>query len=304
MERMRGDRVYILFISDPYVERTFFSAFEKYEKFEFVFLEQNHPEMRYLQNSNVHLLKFDEALDLCDCIYIYPGLTVSQKLIQKCKKYAEAKGIEIHIHDISGKYTQTINDVLSAVQVDIANYVMPLPTILILQVGKMVQIEKAELDLCQALNNNHINYHLCTTSISSELNSMMNRLGTPWVSHEDQRGTDILIVSLCIDIMDTIINDAESIMLYDIICKIQPDYIIACCEYDYTHVEKLKDSIGVKYNIVIDSFFKSEYVSLQTNGEQEFSLFMGELFNADLFQDVRRKLSFPEGVKEIPLITK
>ena len=145
----------------------------------------------------------------------------------------------------------------------------------------------------------NIKYLLHTNTLFSQINTMADLLNINVIYKKNNDDAQISVISINENVLDLISNDIENIFFDKFLRTVKPDYIIMCFENDYIFQDKLNDIFKIKYSLPIDVFVRSEYVSLKSNNELEFPLFIESVMNINLFNVIRAKLTFPLGVKEI-----
>lgn len=283
----------ILFISEPYIERLLLDYFTYEKTHTFIMLKLNHPEIKNNIENNICFLHLQEALISCDCIYILYSENISNSIISKCKLVSKERGLPLYC--VNNQKKQDTKEYLGNI---LKSYVPNLPLILLLQAGVNTQIEKAEIALCHTLIHNNIKYKLHTNTWLPQINTMSTNLNTIPAYITTDIDAQISIFTIGENLLDLSSNHSENIFFDSFMRTIHPDYIIVCCENDYSLQNKLSDFFQCKYSYTIDVFYRSEYVSLKSN-DDEFSLFVENVTNTDLFDDIKTKLTYPLGVKEI-----
>ena len=287
--------MYVLFVSEPYIERSLLDYFNQVTVHKFILLKANHPEIQNCIMNNIHFMHLHEALELYDYIYIFGSEKISNSIITRCSIMAKQREIPLFCtikHQNDKEMKDYFDDIIASTPAN-------LPTVLILQAGMNAQIEKTELNLYNSLRNNNIKYLLHTNTLFSQINTMADLLNINVIYKKNNDDAQISVISINENVLDLISNDIENIFFDKFLRTVKPDYIIMCCENDYIFQDKLNDIFKIKYSLPIDVFVRSEYVSLKSNNELEFPLFIESVMNINLFNDIRAKLTFPLGVKEI-----
>lgn len=284
----------ILFISEPYIERLLFDFFNQNHIHQFLFLKANHPQMNNSDYSNLLFFSFDEALKKCDCIYILSSHYLPISIVEKCQVYAacEAKqffcdSIEDEKDNISDStYIKHILSTISSKK----------PNILVLQAGKKAQIERVELNICSCLYENGVKYALYSDTWSNKIKDMSKSLGLLCPYGELNEANQLNVVTLKADVADLLNRN----LLFDhFMYSVKPDYIVMAYENGYNLQHKLNDVLKTKYSRAIDIFIKSEYVSLTLNDTKDITLFIENIPMVNIFDDVKYKLTFSLGIKEL-----
>lgn len=284
----------ILFISEPYIERLLFDYFAENSSHQFIFLKANHPQMNDNEFSNLFFYSFDEALNKCDYIYILSSGCLPISMLKKCNAYAESTGKHL-ICDSVDREENSISD-----NAYIENVLLTIssekPNILILQVGKKTQIERVELNLCSRLNENGIKYALYSNTWSDKIKTISKSLNLSCPYGEVNIANQINVITLKSNIVDLF----NSNLYFDrFMFSVKPDFIVMSCENGYDLQQKLDEIFKLKYSREIDVFIESEYVSLRLNGEKEITLFIEKTPSKNIFDDIKNKLTFPHGIKEL-----
>lgn len=284
----------ILFISEPYIERSLFEYFYQNNSHKFILLKANHSQIQEFERNNILFLDLEEALQTCNGIYFLSTDNVPTSLLNKCQSYiSESKSdIELYFQEINHE-----NDVETYIEKQMLLTKYDLPNILILQVGENAQLERTEIELCAELKNSGIGYVLHSNSWIDCISNMARSLGLFDPSEKNEK-TQIEIVSIKADISQLITNDVKNMYFEKFVRFLRPDYIIMCCENDYNHQQFMNNVISVKYSRAIDLFVKSEYVLLKFNDE-EITLFVQDIKYEALLEDIKNKLTFPKGIQHI-----
>ena len=286
--------MYILIISDPYIERSLIDYFTHMNNRSFILLRANHPEIQTCVKNNIYFMDLNEALEYCDCVYILNTENIPDSLIAKCRLATDIKGIPFlcsGMFDIKKDIKEHFNDIETSKAIG-------LPVILILQAGIMTQIEKTELNLCTLLQSNNVRYLLHTNSWLPEISKMANLLNVA-APYKDDDLPQIAVVTIKENVLDFLRDSTDSAYFDDFVRTIRPDYIIMCCENDCDFQNQVDKIFSIKYSRSIDTFILSEYVSLQSSNKNAICLFIENTKNINLFDDIKIKLTFPLGVKEI-----
>jgi hypothetical protein len=283
--------MHILFISEPYVERTLLNYFSKICEHTVILLQANHPELRLDTVRNVQIMNLHDALMLCDSIYILGSEKVSAALVEKCLSAAEQRGIQhccIEKFDGTAKLATYLDGVL-------ATYSKNVPVVLVLQAGKRAQVERTELHLCGSLNINGVKFAFHSNTGASKMNDFARALCANDMFRTEEEA-QISIVTIKEDLISLMDNAKENMVFDSFIRSIQPDFVIVCCENDFNLHNKMNEMFMAKYSREIDTFVVSEYVSLGSNKHSEVALFINGNEIIDLFGQIVDKLTFPNGV--------
>lgn len=287
----------ILFIAEPYIDRLFFDFFAQNFLHQFIVLKENHPEVFENEYDNICFCNLEEALNKSDSIIIFSSKNLPQKLIDRCYNHAKNTGKTIFYEFLDDR--EDIDSVKSYI-VDLLSTVMPeKPCVLLLQVGQKTQIERVELSLCASLNENGIKYFFSSNSIINKIRDLpvfLNFLNPFRYSIEESK---IMIISIKIGIENLLGSNISGSFFDQFMQTLKPDYIVMTCENDYELKEKLSDIFEIKYSRAIDLFVASEYLSLKHDKKDNITLLIDKKSAIDLFEDIKNKLSFPIGVKEL-----
>ena len=158
----------ILFISEPYMERLLFDYFTREQTHTFILLKLNHPEIKNKTENNICFMHLQEALTICDRIYIFNSNNISNSIVSKCE--LSSKERELPFYCISNRKTQDIKEYFNSI---LKLHMKDLPLILILQAGLNAQIEKVEISLCNSLTQNNIKYKLHTNTRLAQIDTMV-----------------------------------------------------------------------------------------------------------------------------------
>ena len=284
----------ILFISNAYVERTLLDYFMLKNNHQIILLKANHPDYQHLQTDTLIFMSLEDALKSCDIIYLFPEGKIPPRTVQRCKTYAKTENVRLFYPEDTTPYENNLKSYLFDV---VLPQTKEQPNVLVLQIGESSQIERAELNLCRSLKAYGVRYTLHTNSWLDKVKNMAILLGLP-DTYEENKKSQLIINTIKINILDLITNDLETLYFDKFMRSVKTDYIIMCCENDYSLQNKLNDIFLLKFSRPIDKFVKSEYVSLSSNNQIETSLFIEHVEMKSLFDDIKMKLTYPSGVKE------
>lgn len=134
----------------------------------FILLKLNHPEIKNKTENNICFMRLQEALTICDCIYIFNSNNISNSIVSKCE--LSSKERELPFYCISNRKTQDIKEYFNSI---LKSHMKDLPLILILQAGLNAQIEKVEIALCNSLTQNNIKYKLHTNTRLAQIDTIV-----------------------------------------------------------------------------------------------------------------------------------
>lgn len=287
----------ILFISEPYIERLLLDYFFLNNSHQFILLKANHTRTSNGEYPNISFYDLEEALRICDSIYILSSEWLPFNLIEHCNAYAANEGKQFYCDGINSEKEDAstnsyIENIMPTIKPD-------KPNILLLQVGEKTQIERIELNLCFSLNTNGVKYVLHSNSWISKINTMASLLNLYIPYETPEEDEQITIVTIKSDIASMIDNNLDNLYFDEFMRLMKPDYIIMSCENGYDLQENLTNVFKVKFSREIDAFIESEYISLNLNKKKKITLFMGNRPGVNIFEDIKNKLTFPSGVKEL-----
>lgn len=286
----------ILFVSSSYIERTLFDYFiNSVSEHNFILLKWNHPEIVGEKLHNLHFMDLDQALNISDYVYILTDGRIPTVTKKKCFDVARNRGICFSYN----KLNDVINDSLS-------NYLYELliprivnkPIILILQAGITAQIERMELEICHSLVTKGVKYKLYTNSWLSNLSTSFPIFKFKSQIEKSDLDEQISLISVEHNVIELLESRPENIFFDVFMRNLRPDYILMCCEHDYTHMDALNEIFKIRFSKGIDSFVHSEYISYLAGENAVSEIFVKTNKSHFVFNDIQNKMTFPKGIKE------
>lgn len=286
----------ILFISCPYIERTLFDYFINFtSEHNFILLKWNHPEVVGEKLHNLHFMDLDQALSISDYVYILTDGRIPTVTKEKCFHAAQNRGICFSYN----KLNDVVGDSLSNYLYELLTpQVVNKPIILILQAGITAQIEKMELEICHMLVTNEVSYKLYTSSWLSNLSNSFPIFKFKSQIEKSALDEQISLISVGRNVIELLESRPENIFFDVFMRNLKPDYILMCCEHDYTHMEELKEVFKIRFSKGIDSFVHSEYISYLAGEDAVSEIFVETNESRFVFNDIKNKITFPKGIKE------
>lgn len=180
-------------------------------------------------------------------------------------------------------------------------YISKKPIIFILRFGKYSQITKMQLTINKILSDNNYNFGqvMCdefTTYVDESLHmeSIIHKKISELCKSENQ--TEFTVFTWPFDII-------LSLDLLDKYLKsLRPDYTIMCVENNFDKHTYMNNLFEFKFNMKIDKFVYSDYVSVKKNNQIDY-LYVGNDLTNDSFCDIEQvlflaiaRITYPNGI--------